>query len=89
MVSQVTDPTSVAELDALLAANVGRSAASGAVVGCILFTVFVGLLGKWTGLDDAGSLFLGVFTGFWGGLGFGVMVGSILAYNRHQKAVGA
>ncbi|MFN8052523.1 MAG: hypothetical protein U0Q22_13845 [Acidimicrobiales bacterium] len=63
----------------MLEGGVGRSAAAGSVVGFLLFTVFVGLLGKWIGLNDSGALFLGIFTGFWGGLGFGAMVGSILA----------
>lgn len=71
--------------DALLEAGVGRAAAGGAVVGLLLFTVFVGLLGTWIGLDDAGSVFLGVFTGFWGGLGFGAMVGALVAVGRDER----
>ena len=71
--------------DALLEAGVGRAAAGGAVVGFLLFTVFVGLLGKWIGLDDAGSVFLGVFTGFWGGLGFGAMVGALVVVGRDER----
>ena len=71
--------------DALLEAGVGRAAAGGAVVGFLLFTVFVGLLGTWIGLDDAGSVFLGVFTGFWGGLGFGAMVGALVVVGRDER----
>ncbi len=70
--------------DAAFEAGVLRSAATGAVVGFLLLTVIVGLLGKWTGLDDSGSLFLGMFTGLWGGLGFGAMIGSVLAATRRE-----
>lgn len=71
---------------AALEAGVGRSAAAGAALGFVLFTLFVGLLGAWVGLDVRGALFLGMFAGAWGGVGFGVMVGSVLAINRAEAA---
>ncbi|HKY16763.1 MAG TPA: hypothetical protein VJM33_17690, partial [Microthrixaceae bacterium] len=71
--------------DTLLEASVGRAAVWGAAVGFVLFTVFVGLLGSWGGLNHAGALFLGMFTGFWGGLGFGAMVGGVVALNRAER----
>ncbi len=73
------------DADARLAASVGRSAAIGATLGFIGFTVFVGSLGWWVGLSPGGALFLGVFTGVWGGLGFGSMAGSVAALNRDER----
>jgi len=71
--------------DALLEAGVFRASAAGAAVGFIMFTVCVGLVGKWVGMTDSASLFVGMFTGFWGGLGFGAMVGMARTLIRDEK----
>ena len=64
--------------------RVVRSAVVGAALGIVAFVVGVGALGLWVGLDLGAALALGAFTGFWGGLGFGGMIGGVVGVNRTE-----
>ena len=68
--------------DLLAEGQVARSAVVGAAIGIVMFVLAVGGLALAVGLDLAPAIGLGVFTAFWGGLGFGGMIGAVRAVNR-------
>ena len=74
--------------DVLLEKRVARTAVVGAVLGIVAFVVGIGALGLWVGLDAPAALGLGAFTGFWGGLGFGGMIGGVIGVNRAESEAG-
>ena len=74
--------------DLVLEGRVARSAVIGAAIGIVSFVIVIGGLGLWVGLDLPGAAALGVFTAFWGGLGFGGMVGAVRAINQAEARRG-
>ncbi len=69
--------------------GMGRGILKGAVVGTLLAFVVttVGMLAA--GVDMGSALGLGLFIGFWGGLGFGCMVGGVLWATSHEEHPGS
>ena len=65
-------------------APVGREVLWGAGVGFLSVTLLVGLLSLWNGSGRAGALGLGIYVGFFGGCGFGGMLGGIRAVTSHN-----
>lgn len=65
--------------------RIGRAALRGSIVGFVLFVVGAGGLGLLCGMGLGGALGLGVFTGLWGGPGFGGMFGAIMASERESQ----
>jgi hypothetical protein len=68
--------------------GMGRAIVLGCVVGATLSFVGVtlGMLAIGIGLDSA--LGLGAFVAFWGGLGFGSMVGGVLWATKAERIAG-
>ncbi|MCB0976417.1 MAG: hypothetical protein KDB02_03050 [Acidimicrobiales bacterium] len=63
----------------------GQAAFHGALIG--FFLAFVGVaLSTWAVFDlqPGSALALGVFIGFWGGIGFGVMIGGCTVLAREM-----
>ena len=58
----------------------------GAIIGFLLALIGV-TLSTWLAFDIAfpSALALGVFIGFWGGIGFGVMVGGVIVVARDES----
>jgi hypothetical protein len=54
----------------------------GIVIAFVVFTIAITLMGLAAGADFVGSLGLGVFGAFWGGIGFGAMGGAVYAVMR-------
>jgi hypothetical protein len=71
--------------DLLKESRVARSAVVGALVGIVMFTVAISGLGLWVGLEPPAAIGLGLFTALWGGLGFGGMLGAVIAINRIEE----
>lgn len=72
----VTPTTQTADPSAPL--RVGRAAVIGAAVGFVVFSTLITIGSYAAGNSLGGSLGLGVFAGFWGGLGFGFMIGGTM-----------
>jgi len=64
--------------------RIGRAAVRGVVIGLVVMTALGTGMGLVTGFDLIGSLGIGAFAGFWGGPGFGGMLGATLAYVRAE-----
>ena len=61
-----------------------RAVVVGAAVGSIgLFLMFGGMVLA-AGMGLSAAIGVGLFTAFWGGLGFGGMVGMVHAHNREE-----
>jgi len=58
--------------------GLGHSLAVGAVVGMVLALVGVTLGLMATGLSWVDSIGVGIFAAFWGGIGFGTMIGGVI-----------
>ena len=64
--------------------NVWRNAVRGAAVGFITVTIGVAVVAATVGgFDTASALGIGAFVGFWGGLGFGFMLGATVPLSRY------
>lgn len=65
-----------------------RSVVVGALIGVVLSFVgtTIGIL--LAGQDLGPAIGLGVFVAFWGGLGFGTMVGGVVWVSNHEEAHG-
>lgn len=68
-----------------LEAQVGRGAVIGVGVGVVLFFVGVTAMCLALGVPVAGSFGLGAFTAVTGGIGFGGMIGAVMAANREER----
>jgi hypothetical protein len=66
--------------------GLGRAFVIGSVVGFLLvFAFFVAVL-ILAGASVAAAIGVGLFAGFWGGPGFGGMMGAILHHTRHEPS---
>jgi hypothetical protein len=63
-----------------------RPAAIGAATGFGVVTLLVTIGGAASGIEPGAAFGLGVFTGMWGGAGFGFMMGATLPLARHMDA---
>lgn len=65
--------------------GLGRSMALGGLLGVVVafLGTTVGMLAADVELGSAVGL--GIFMGFWGGLGFGTMVGGVTWVSRHEE----
>jgi hypothetical protein len=64
-----------------------RPAAIGAATGFAVMTLIVTIGGTVAGIEPGAAFGLGVFTGMWGGAGFGFMMGATLPFARHPDIV--
>ncbi len=65
--------------------GMGRAVAMGGLVGVVLAFVVSTLGMLAAGVELGSALGLGLFIGFWGGLGFGVMVGGVVWVSAHEE----
>lgn len=63
-----------------------RPATIGAAVGFVVVTLVVTVGGSAGGIEPGAAFGLGLFTGMWGGAGFGFMMGATLPLARHMDA---
>jgi len=71
-------------VEPVLEASAGRSAAIGAVIGFFLAAIGVSVACLLAfDLEPASAVALGLFTGVWGGLGFGMMIGGVSAMSEY------
>lgn len=64
--------------------GVGRAAVRGGIIALVTVFAFATGIGLSAGFDLAGAVGLGLFAGFWGGPGFGGMLGATLHIIRAQ-----
>jgi hypothetical protein len=57
----------------------------GSIVGTALVLVVYGGLVMLAGMDFMSATAVGLFTAFWGGPGFGGMLGAVLAHVRYEE----
>jgi hypothetical protein len=57
----------------------------GGLIGFALMAAAVFVLGIASGTGTGGAIGIGLFCGFWGGLGFGGMLGATVALVREQQ----
>jgi hypothetical protein len=62
--------------------RVGRAAVIGGLIGIVVVTLAVWVLGVVSGLEALPALGLGMFVGSWGGFGFGAMLAASVAGNN-------
>lgn len=65
-------------------AGLGRAFVLGSVIGAVLVFVFFVVVLTAAGASLAAAVGVGLFTAFWGGPGFGGMMGAILHHTRHD-----
>ena len=65
-------------------AGLARAFVWGSVVGSVAVFVLLGGLTLAAGMGAAAALGVGAFTAFWGGPGFGGMMGAVLHYSRTE-----
>jgi hypothetical protein len=65
--------------------KLGRAFIKGSVVGSVLVFLFCGGVSLLAGLGWAGAIGIGLFTAFWGGPGFGGMMGATVYYSYHSE----
>ncbi|MCB0988496.1 MAG: hypothetical protein H6519_01445 [Microthrixaceae bacterium] len=65
--------------------GMGRAVAMGGLVGAVLafIATTVGMIGA--GAETGAAVGLGLFIAFWGGLGFGTMVGGVTWVSQHEE----
>lgn len=64
--------------------RVGRAAVIGGLIGVVVVTLAVWVLGVVSGLEALPAFGLGVFVGSWGGLGFGAMLAASVAVGNAE-----
>lgn len=69
--------------------NIGRSAMIGAVSGFFAVMLAVTVVGTVGGMNPGSAFGMGCFVGFWGGGGFGFMMGGTIPFARHLDALHA
>ncbi len=69
-----------------LAPGTGRSIIIGTIVGFFVVGGFCAIAAFAFGMEPSAALALGAFTGFWGGPGFGGMMGFVLHESKVEAA---
>lgn len=69
--------------------GVGRSVARGSLVGVVIAFVGIAVAMLLGGKGLGAAAGLGVFVAFWGGLGFGSMIGGVMGVIRLEEAEAA
>ncbi len=67
-------------------AGLGRTFVVGSIIGAVLVFVFFLVVLTAAGVSPAAAIGVGSFTAFWGGPGFGGMMGAILHHTRHDHS---
>ena len=67
----------------------GHGMVTGAIIGFVLLTAMSTLMMLNAGASLAPAVGVGLFAGFWGGPGFGGMMGAILGATRAKEAIAA
>jgi hypothetical protein len=62
-----------------------RAFVVGALVGCVATFMFFCSMSLILGLGLGPAIGIGAFTAFWGGPGFGGMMGAVLRYSRNES----
>lgn len=62
-----------------------RAFLKGSIIGSVLVFVLLGGLALALGMGIGPALGVGAFTAFWGGPGFGGMMGAVMRYSRAQS----
>jgi hypothetical protein len=62
-----------------------RAFVVGALVGCVATFTFFVAMSLLIGLGLGPAIGIGAFTAFWGGPGFGGMMGAVLRYSRNEQ----
>jgi hypothetical protein len=65
-------------------AGLGRAFVRGSIVGAVAMFVLLGGMALAVGMGNGAALGVGAFTAFWGGPGFGGMMGAVLHYSRTE-----
>ncbi len=65
--------------------RLGRAVVIGCAIGVPSMTALVFVMGMIAGFDAWGSLGMGLFCAFWGGLGFGSMFATVLVGTREEQ----
>lgn len=65
-------------------AGLVRAFVKGSIIGFVAVFVLLGGMTLAAGMGIAAALGLGAFTAFWGGPGFGGMMGAVLHYSRTE-----
>ncbi|MHB1137971.1 MAG: hypothetical protein ACYC2O_03375 [Microthrixaceae bacterium] len=61
----------------------------GAIIGAVIVGVFCGGVSAYFGADATGAIAVGAFCAFWGGPGFGGMMGFVIHQARTESAAAA
>ena len=65
-------------------AGLGRAFVMGTVIGCVVVFLVLGGISLAVGLGVGPAIAIGAFTAFWGGPGFGGMMGAVLHHSRTE-----
>jgi hypothetical protein len=63
--------------------RLGRAFVRGTIAGTLLVFLFCGGVSLWAGLALGPAIGIGAFTAFWGGPGFGGMMGATVYFSNH------
>jgi hypothetical protein len=67
--------------------RVGRSGMIGAVIGFVVASTVMTVVCTLAGMGAGPAFGIGIFTGFWGGGGFGFMMGATVPLSHYMDAV--
>jgi hypothetical protein len=67
--------------------RLARAVVLGCTIGVVAMTALVFAMGVMAGADPLASLGMGLFCAFWGGLGFGAMIGSVLVGSSEERRI--
>ena len=65
--------------------RLGRAFIRGTIAGTVLVFLFCGGISLLAGLGVGAAIGIGAFTAFWGGPGFGGMMGATLYFSQHLE----